>query len=74
MTRRDKATENYFIGKCLLDNRNKAAIKYLRFSHQGRSIYLRGMDKFCAISFFDLDIVKCKALFFYKILIHYGKC
>ena len=29
VTRHDKAAENYFIGKCLLDNRNKAAVKYL---------------------------------------------
>ena len=29
VTRRDIAAENYFIGKCLLDNRNEAAIEYL---------------------------------------------
>ena len=28
VTRHDKAAENYFIGKCLLDNHNKAAIGY----------------------------------------------
>ena len=29
VTRHDKAAANYFIGKCLMDNRNNAAIGYL---------------------------------------------
>ena len=39
VTRRDKAAENYFIGKCLLDNR-QCGDWISRVSDQGRSIAL----------------------------------
>jgi glycosyltransferase involved in cell wall biosynthesis len=41
ITRYDKAAENYFIGKCLLDNRNKAAIGYLVSAIKEDPLHLR---------------------------------
>jgi glycosyltransferase involved in cell wall biosynthesis len=41
ISRHDKAAENYFIGKCLLDNRNKAAIGYLVSAIKEDPLHLR---------------------------------
>jgi glycosyltransferase involved in cell wall biosynthesis len=41
VTRHDKAAANYFIGKCLLDNRNEAAIEYLVSAIKEDPLYLR---------------------------------
>jgi hypothetical protein len=41
VTRLDKAAANYFIGKCLLDNRNKAANGYLVSAIKQDPLYLR---------------------------------
>jgi len=39
--RRDKAAANYFLGKCLLDNRNKAAFGYLLAAVKEDPLHLR---------------------------------
>jgi glycosyltransferase involved in cell wall biosynthesis len=41
MTRYDKAAANYFIGKCLLDNRNQAATRYLMSAIKDDPLHLR---------------------------------
>jgi glycosyltransferase involved in cell wall biosynthesis len=41
VTRHDKAAENYFIGRCLLDNRNEAAIGYLVSAIKKDPLHLR---------------------------------
>jgi glycosyltransferase involved in cell wall biosynthesis len=41
MTRQDKAGANYFIGKCLLDNRNEAAYEYLISAIKQDPLHLR---------------------------------
>ena len=41
VTRHDKSAANYFIGKCLLKNRNKAAIGYLMSAVKEDPLHLR---------------------------------
>ena len=41
VTRHDKAAANYFIGKCLMDNRNNAAIGYLASAVKQDPLHLR---------------------------------
>ena len=41
VTRHNKAAENYFVGKCLLSNRNKAAIGYLASAIKENPLHLR---------------------------------
>ena len=41
VTRRDKAAANYFIGKCLLDNRDHAAVGYLASAIKQNPLHLR---------------------------------
>jgi glycosyltransferase involved in cell wall biosynthesis len=41
VTRLDKAAANYFIGKCLLDNRNKAAIGYFMSAIKENPLHLK---------------------------------
>ena len=46
MTRQDKAAANYFIGKCLLDNRNQAAAGYLISAIKEDPLHLRAWFSF----------------------------
>ena len=46
MTRQDKAAANYFIGKCLLDNRNQAAAGYLISAIKEDPLHLRAWLSF----------------------------
>src|SRR5262249_20883137 len=41
ITSQDKAEANYFIGKCLIDNRNEAAVGYLVSAIKGDPLHLR---------------------------------
>jgi hypothetical protein len=41
VTRHNKAAENYFVGKCLLNNRNKAAVGYLASAIKENPLHLK---------------------------------